>query len=108
MKQTKRLKGVCAECGGPIEFPAEQVGTTAQCPRCKRQTELLLAPPKEEPTVSRRVIVCTIIATVLLIASLVAVVVGLKHFEKLAASQKQKAAGAETLTVTNTRGPEKR
>lgn len=108
MKQTKCLKGVCAECSGPIEFPAEMVGTMAQCPRCKRQTELRLAPPTEEPTISRRVMVYTIIATVLLIAGLVAVVVGLKHFEKLAAKQKQKAAGAETIAATNAPGLEKR
>jgi len=108
MKPTKRLQGVCTECGGPLAFPAEMIGTVAQCPCCTRQTELLLAPPVEEPTVSRRMIVYSIVGTAILIAGLIAAVVGLKHFEKLAARQKQKAAGTETIGVTNASGPARR
>jgi hypothetical protein len=91
MNQTKRLKGVCGECGGPIEFPAELVGTLAQCPRCRKQTELLLAAPPEEPAVPRKVIVWTVVAVVILAVGVIVPLAGLKHFEKLAARQRDSA-----------------
>ena len=92
MNPTKRLTGVCGECGGPIVFKAELVGTMTQCPRCGKQTELLLAAPPEEPAVPRKVIVWTVVTVVILVLGLIATVVGLKHFEKLAARQKDRAA----------------
>ena len=94
MNRTKRLTGVCSECGGPIEFPAELVGTMTQCPRCRKQTELTLAAPREEPSVPRKVIVWTAVAVVILVLGLIATVIGLKHFEKLAARQRDRAATA--------------
>ena len=87
MSQTKRLRGVCSECGGPIEFPAELVGTLATCPRCRKQTELMLALPPEEPALPRKVIIWTVVTALILVSGLIATVVGLKHFEKLAAQQ---------------------
>src|ERR1035441_2809180 len=59
MNPTKRLTGVCSECGGSIQFPAELVGTMTTCPVCKKQTELTLAAPPEEPAVPRKVIIWT-------------------------------------------------
>jgi hypothetical protein len=94
MNQTKRLKGVCTECGGPIEFLAEMIGTTAQCPRCRKQTELLLAPPEIEPMVPRKVVIWTAITSAVLILGAIGVVVGLKHFEGLAAQKKERAGAA--------------
>jgi hypothetical protein len=92
MNPTKRLTGVCSECGGPIQFPAELVGTMSQCPRCRKQTELTLAAPPEEPVLPRKVIVVTAVAAVILVAALIVTVGGLKHFEKLAANQRDRAA----------------
>jgi hypothetical protein len=92
MNPTKRLTGVCSECGGPIEFAAELVGTMTQCPRCRKQTELTLAAPPDEPALPRKVIVITVVAVVILVLALIVTVVGLKHFEKLAARQKDRAA----------------
>jgi hypothetical protein len=50
MKQTKYFKCACAHCGGRIEFPAELVGQSCDCPHCQRQTELTLPPPPELET----------------------------------------------------------
>ena len=94
MNRTKRLTGVCSECGGSIEFQAELIGTVATCPRCRKQTELMLASPAIEPSVSRKAIVWTIITALILIVGLVVTMVGLKHFERLAARQRDHVAGA--------------
>jgi hypothetical protein len=94
MNRTKRLTGACSECGGSIEFQAELVGTMATCPRCRKQTELMLAAPPEEPAVPRKVIVWTVVTAVILVAELIVTVVGLKHFEKLAALHRDQAGSA--------------
>jgi hypothetical protein len=94
MNRTKRLTGACSECGGSIEFQAELVGTMATCPRCRKQTELMLATPPEEPAVPRKVIVWTVVTAVVLVSGLIGTVVGLKHFEKLAAQQRDRDGAA--------------
>ena len=94
MNRTKRLSGVCSQCGGSIEFPAELVGTTTQCPRCKKLTELTLPAPPEEPGVPRKVILWTVVTVVILLLGLAAAVFELKHLEKLVALQKERAAVA--------------
>lgn len=108
MKPTKRLPGICAECGGSFTFPAEMIGTRAPCPCCKQQTELRLAPPAEESTISRATIVYSLIGIGILLAGLIAAVVGVTRFEKLAVRQKQKAAGAGITSATNAPAPAKR
>ena len=80
---TKLLTGKCATCGGYLEFPAEAVGTTADCPHCGRPTELLLAPPAPERTVPLRTIIYTAIAILILVGGLVAVMVALKRAERV-------------------------
>jgi hypothetical protein len=94
MNPTKRLTGVCSECGGSIEFQAELVGTMTQCPRCRKQTELTLAVPPEEPAVPRRIIIWTVVAIVVLVLALIVTVVGLNHYAKLAERQRERAASA--------------
>ena len=98
MNRTKRLTGACSECGGSIEFPAELVGTMTQCPHCRKQTELRLAAPPEEPAVPRKVMVWTGITVLVLILGLVVTLAGLRHFEKLAGRQKERAAVAGGAT----------
>jgi len=78
MNQTKFLKGECQHCRGGIEFPAESVGLMTDCPHCGKQTELLLAMPKEEPTIPRATIIYTIIAVAVLGAGLAGAMVALK------------------------------
>ena len=94
MNNTKRLNGSCRECGAPIEFAAEAIGTTAQCPRCRKPTELLLATPPSEPLVPRKVMVWTVVTCAVLILGAVAVVLGLKHFETLAVQKKHQSGSA--------------
>ncbi len=92
MNPTKRLTGACTECGGSIQFPAELIGTMIQCPRCRKQTELTLPVPPDEPAVPRKAIVWAVVAVVVLAAAVIGPMVGLRHFEKLAAQQKGGAA----------------
>jgi uncharacterized paraquat-inducible protein A len=100
MNPTKRLMGVCDQCGGPIHFPAELIGTTATCPRCRKQTELCLESPQEEPTLPRKATLWTLVAALILIGGLVAALIVLKRFEKLAAGQKHRPpAAASTNTA---------
>ena len=63
-----------------------------QCPCCGKQTELTLAVLPEEPAVPRNVVVWTVVAVVILALGVIVPVAGLKHFEKLAARQKDRAA----------------
>ena len=100
MNPTKRLMGVCDQCGGPIQFPAELIGTLATCPRCRKQTGLRLESPAEEPSVPRKATVWTVIAALILIGGLIAALIVLKRFEKLAAGQKNRPpAAASTNTA---------
>jgi hypothetical protein len=63
-----------------------------QCPRCGKQTELLLIAPQEESAVPQKAIVWTVVTIVFLAAGVIALVAGLKHLEKLAARQRDRAA----------------
>jgi hypothetical protein len=102
MNGTKRLTGVCSECGGSIQFQAELIGTVATCPRCRKQTELMLESPTIEPSVPRKAIIWTAITAGILVVGLIVTVVGLRHFEKLAARQKGRAmatAGTNGVAV---------
>src|SRR5438093_13063885 len=92
MNRTKYLKGECRECGGHIEFPAEAAGTTIDCPHCGKPTALLLAAPRTEPTVPRKAIAWTIIATIILGLGLAASLAALKRAQNWAARQKEKSA----------------
>jgi hypothetical protein len=94
MNGTKRLTGVCSECSGSIEFQAELIGTVATCPRCRKQTELMLASPLAEPAVPRKAIIWTVVTAGILVVGLIVTLVGLKHFERLAARQRDRAVGA--------------
>ena len=108
MNRTKRLKGACMECGSPIEFSAEMIGAMTQCPRCRKQTELRLASPSEEPAVPRKVVIWTVVTIAILILGAIVLVVALKHFEKLAARQKNRTMPAPAARTTNSTAPGKR
>jgi hypothetical protein len=80
---TKFLNGECRECGGQLEFPAEAVGTTADCPHCGKPTELLLAAPPHERTLPVRTIIYTALAILILGGGLVAAIIALKRAERM-------------------------
>ena len=102
MNPTKRLTGVCGECGGSILFPAEQVGTMTQCPRCGKQTELSLPVPVEEPLVPRKILMWPLITIGILVLGLIITVVGLKHFADIAERQKARTPPKAGMTGTAT------
>jgi hypothetical protein len=99
MTRTKYLKGECQHCGGHLEFPAETIGYTADCPHCGQPTELMLARPPEEPTVPRRWIVLSALAVAVLLVGLGVCLVGLKHFESVVAERKERAAALQPTNV---------
>jgi len=80
---TKFLNGECKECGGSLEFPADIVGTTANCPHCGKPTELLLATPALERSIPTKTIVYAVITILILIGGLIATLVALKRAERL-------------------------
>src|SRR6478736_176129 len=88
MKQTKFLRGECQHCHGHIEFPAESAGLSTDCPHCGKQTDLLLALPKEEPIIPRATIVYTLIAVIILVAGLAGAIIALKMAERKVAHKK--------------------
>jgi DNA-directed RNA polymerase subunit RPC12/RpoP len=101
MSPTKYLKGACAHCGGHIEFPAEAAGMTADCPHCGKKTDLLLAPPTEEPTLPRNLIVWTLIAVLVLAGGLGAALYALKRAQKWAEGKKQSVVAQAQNPPTN-------
>jgi hypothetical protein len=105
MPGTKYLKGECAHCGGHLEFPAEAAGMTADCPHCGKETELLLAAPKDEGGIPARIIVWTIVAVLVLGAGLGAAMYALKRAQRWAERQKQVAAPIQTSTAAPTNPP---
>ena len=101
MNQTKFLKGECQHCHGHIEFPAESVGLTTDCPHCGKQTELFLAQPKVEPTIPRATIVYTVIAVIILGAGLAGAIVALKMAERKVARKKVETIAQAPVAPTN-------
>jgi hypothetical protein len=89
---TKFLKGECTHCAGHLEFPAEAAGMTANCPHCGKQTDLLLAQPKDEPVVPKSMLVWTAIAILLLVGGLGATIYALKLAQRRADERKKQTA----------------
>jgi hypothetical protein len=99
---TKYLKGECSHCGGHLEFPVDAVGMTADCPHCGKQTELLLATPKDEGGIPTRIVVWTIVAVLVLGAGLGAAMYALKRAQRWAEARKQVAAPIQNTNVVAT------
>jgi len=97
---TKYLKGECSHCGGHLEFPAEAAGMTADCPHCGKQTELLLAAPKDEGGIPGRIIVWTVVAVLVLGGGLGAAMYALKRAQRWAESRKQVAMPVQSSNTT--------
>jgi hypothetical protein len=101
----KYLKGECSHCGGHIEFPVDAVGLSTDCPHCAKPTELLLATPLEEPTISRRTIVWTSIAVLILSLGLAGALFALNLAKKRLAGRNQPSPPAASSS-TNAAPPE--
>ena len=88
MNAVKYLKGECQACGGHIEFPAEAIGESIDCPHCHQVTELLLPAPRQEPAIPLTTLVWTAVTVSLLFLGLAGALVALKKAEKKVAQQK--------------------
>jgi hypothetical protein len=100
MERTKYLKGECQHCGGRLEFPADAAGMTADCPHCGRQTDLLLAAPPEEPSASRKALIWTVVAVVILVLGGIGLWVAWKRAERWAARHKPSAPEVASNAAT--------
>ncbi len=99
MASTKHLQGLCAHCQGPIEFPALSIGLTAQCPHCGQMTEMLLAPPPVDESVSRKLTGWTAAGLVVIAVGVGAPLLGLR-FLRAKAAQREPARPPATLPAT--------
>jgi hypothetical protein len=102
MNPTKYLKGSCQQCDGHIEFPAEMAGLNTTCPHCGQPTDLLLAPPPEQPSAYRKALLWTTAAVVILGLGLAGSLVALKRAQRLVARQKQLVQAPAPEDITNT------
>ena len=86
MSATKFLRGECQHCGGHLEFAADATGTTAECPHCNQQTELLLPTGEAAPAsgTSVKTIVFIALACLILIGGLIGAMIALKRAKRLA------------------------
>lgn len=88
MRGTKKLKARCQACGRAIEYPAELVGTTVDCPHCHQATELLLEVPSIAPVLPRRAIAYALVAVVILVLGLAGALIALKRAERMATERR--------------------
>jgi hypothetical protein len=72
----------------PLEFPAEAIGSTAQCTFCRKQTELTLAVPQLETGVPRRAIIWSIVALLILLLGILGILIALNRAERWAGERK--------------------
>ncbi len=108
-------------CGGHIEFPDHALGTTVACPHCAKTTRLkpsdlpLIESPAEEkllaalPAASteedhpfRRPVIKLAFFALVLVLVLVAMIVAVNHFSKLATQRAIQHPQTAPPPVTNT------
>ncbi len=104
MSGIRYLKCSCQQCGRHLEFPADAIGTSVDCPHCGWPTELTLPAPPEISAQTRRNLTWPVIGLAVLLLGAIASVVGLTLVKKLALknrSGKSVAANStNTLAVT--------
>jgi len=96
MRQTKKLRGDCTHCGMPIDFLAENIGTTAPCPHCRKTTVLFLAQRPDEPLIPRRIIVWTFVTILILLLGFVGTLFALNRAKKMAGEKASPATHSQT------------
>jgi hypothetical protein len=101
--RSKFFRTTCAHCQGPIEYPAELVGTSTPCPHCGESTELDLPAPEIESGVPRRRIVWTVVACVILVAGLIAAMVALSRARNLVGKGPARPPATQTNAPTPAR-----
>lgn len=96
MRPTKKLTGTCTHCGMPVEFDAQSVGLLAQCPFCRKQTELRLAAPSQDSAIPPRAIILTVIVVAILALGIAAMLYALHQARNIADRTPQKPRPAST------------
>jgi hypothetical protein len=105
MPITKYLKGSCQLCGGHLEFPAEIVGTSIECPHCAKPTELMLDLPPAEPAIPRGTIIWTGVTISLLLLGLFGGLAALNRAQKAAVARRQSVTTTPPQTNTKSAQP---
>jgi hypothetical protein len=95
------LKCSCQQCGRHIEFPADAIGTSVDCPHCGWPTELTIPPPPELSAPSPRNLTWPVIGLCVLLFGMIASVVGLRLVKQLALKNRSGKSGALAAKSTN-------
>jgi hypothetical protein len=93
MAHIKYLKCCCLHCQGNIEFPADAIGATIDCPHCGAKTELYLPEPVSTDSSSKKPLVVAIFGLLIVGVGLAAAFSALNTAKKMAL-KKQEAARA--------------
>jgi len=99
--QTKSLPGECQHCGGPLVFPADEIGTTSVCRHCGQPTELRLAlPPGTGSSGRAKAVGFTVILLVILLGGLGGAIWALKRAQRMSARLQAARAGSVSPMVS--------
>lgn len=93
MAHIKYLKCSCSHCRGHIEFPADSIGATIDCPHCGAQTELYLPEPISTDSGSKKPLIIAVVGLIIVAVGLGAAYSALNTAKRLA-QKKQEAAKA--------------
>src|SRR5713101_4050717 len=95
MSAISYLKCSCQQCGRHIEFPADAIGTSVDCPHCGWPTELTLPAPPEQSAPSPGNLTWPLIGLCVLF-------VGLRMVKQLALKERSGTSGPLATKSTNT------
>jgi hypothetical protein len=101
MSAISYLKCSCQQCGRHIEFPADAIGTSVDCPHCGWPTELTLPAPPELSAPSPRNLTWPVIGLCVLLFGMIASFVGLRMVKQLALKNRSGKSGALAAKSTN-------
>lgn len=101
MTMIKNVRGVCQQCGGPIEFRADATGTTSTCPLCRQETELVLdVPVVAKSAFGLKALLFGLVALLILGGGFGATVYALKRAEQVK-SRRTSAVSSEATAGTS-------
>jgi len=103
MMKIKNLRGECQHCGGLIEFHAEHAGTIGECPHCNQNTQLMLAlPPEDASPLRRKVIIFSLIGSLIFIGGLIGMKTALNRARQLRAENEKFSSSSISQSTTRT------
>lgn len=103
MAHIKYLKCSCLHCRGHIEFPADSIGTTIDCPHCGSKTELYLPEPVSTDSGSKKPLAIAVVGLLIVAVGLGAAFSALNTAKKMA--QKKQEAAKAAAAVAEPPGP---